>query len=130
MKPIILFDGICNFCHSSIQFIIKRDPNAYFLFSSLQSDIGQSLLKQNKIPFTMDSMILIENGKVYDKSSAVLRICKNLSGLWKYMYIFVIIPLPIRDLIYNIVAKNRYKWFGKKDTCILPNHEIRKRFLS
>lgn len=130
MRPIILFDGVCNFCQSSVQFIIKRDPNAYFMFASLQSDIGQSLLKKNGISSTTDSIILIENGKAYDKSTAVLRICQSLTGFWKYTYVFIILPLPLRDLVYNIVAKNRYKWFGRKENCIIPSPDTRKRFLS
>lgn len=129
MKKLILFDGECNFCDRSVQFIIKRDPKAYFKFSSIQSEIGQSLRKRNNIPQQIDSLVLIDDNKWYCKSSAVLRVCRNLSGLWKICVFFLIVPRPIRDFFYEIIAKNRYKWFGKKDSCMLPASEIRDRFL-
>ena len=113
-----------------VQFIIKRDPKGRFRFTSLQSDIGQSMLKNYYVPSDMDSFILIEDGKVFYKSSAALRICRHLIGAWKLLYIFIFIPAPIRNLFYNIIANNRYKWFGKKDSCMLPSPDIRKRFLS
>ncbi|MEK3887574.1 thiol-disulfide oxidoreductase DCC family protein [Bacillus sp. FSL K6-3431] len=130
MKPVILFDGVCNFCDSSVQFIIKRDPNSYFHFTSLQSPIGQSLLKEYNVPANIDSMVLIENDKLFYRTSASLRICGRLTGLWKLLYIFLLIPPPIRNIFYHIIAKNRYKWFGKKDSCTLPSPDIKKRFLS
>ncbi|MBS4177559.1 thiol-disulfide oxidoreductase DCC family protein [Lederbergia citrea] len=130
MNPVILFDGDCNFCDSSVQFIINRDPVGYFHFTSLQSEIGQSLLIKYNVPPHMDSIILIEDGKVSYKTSAALRICKHLNSPWKLFYIFIVIPAPIRNLLYNIIAKYRYKWFGKKQSCILPSPNIRKRFLS
>jgi len=126
---VILFDGECNFCDQSVQFIIKRDPQGIYKFASLQSEIGQNLLKQYNIPADIDSFILIDGIKWFGKSSAALHVCKNLSGLWRAFHFLLIIPTPIRDFFYDIIAKNRYKWFGKKDSCLLPSPEIRKRFL-
>jgi predicted DCC family thiol-disulfide oxidoreductase YuxK len=129
MNNIILFDGECNFCDHSVQFIIKRDKKAVYKFASIQSDAGQEILKKHSVPLNIDSIILVEDNKCYYKSTAALRICKNLNGGWKLFYRLLIVPKPLRDYFYSIVAKNRYKWFGKKDSCILPSPEIRKRFL-
>lgn len=131
MKKIVLFDGECNFCDASVQFIIKRDPKGIFSFASLQSDVGQQLVKEYHVPEKIDSLVLIdaENHTFYIKSSAALHICKNLSGLWKTFYIFKGVPRLIRDQVYDFIARNRIKWFGKKDQCTLPSPEIRKRFL-
>ena len=129
MSGIILFDGECNFCEKSVQFIIKRDPNGYFKFASLQSEIGKKLRKKYNVPEHIDSLLLIEQDKWYDKSSAALRICKNLKGFYKISFVFLIIPKPIRDFFYDILAKNRYKWFGKTNHCVIPSQKIRNRFL-
>ncbi|MDF2858739.1 MAG: thiol-disulfide oxidoreductase family protein [Neobacillus sp.] len=129
MARIILFDGVCNLCNSSVQFIIKRDQLAKFQFASLQSEIGQKLLRKYDYNQDLNSFILIEDEKIYIKSSAALRVCMNLNGLWKYLSIFRIIPPSIRDYIYEIIAKNRYKWFGKQETCMIPTPEMKQRFL-
>ncbi|WP_064091707.1 thiol-disulfide oxidoreductase DCC family protein [Rossellomorea aquimaris] len=129
MEKIILFDGECNFCDKSVQFIIKRDPEGHFKFASLQSEIGKRLLERCNSPKDIDSFILIEESDCYFKSSAALRVCKNITGAWKILTIFLVIPKPIRDFFYDIVAKNRYKWFGEKESCMLPSPEERKRFL-
>jgi len=129
MKRIVLFDGECNFCDASVQFILKRDPAAHFLFASLQSETGEHLKQQYQIPDEVDSIVLIEKGKAYTKSSAALHIAKKLDGLWHFLFLFILVPRPIRDAFYDYVAKNRYKWFGKKDSCMLPPPEIRKRFI-
>ncbi|MUK89436.1 DUF393 domain-containing protein [Ornithinibacillus sp. L9] len=129
MNGIILFDGECNFCDRSVQFILKKESEPYYHFSSLQSDAGKELIKEFGIPKNLDSMILIEGDTYFTKSSAALRVCKKLSGYWKLLYGLLIVPKPIRDLFYNILAKNRYKWFGKKDSCMLPSAEVRNRFL-
>lgn len=129
MEKIILFDGECNFCDHSVQFIIKNDPEGRFKFASIQSEIGKKLLNQINVPEDTDSFILIVKDRYYSKSSAALRICKDLKGFWKIFYVFLIVPRPIRDLFYRILAKNRYKWFGKKNSCMLPSPEIRNRFL-
>ena len=129
MNPVILFDGECNFCDSSVQFIIKNDPKGIFHFASLQSDTGQELLKKHHVPSNIDSMILIEGNKVYYKSAAALRICRHLKGAWKLLYAFIIVPRPIRNVAYDFIAKNRYKWFGKKESCMLPSPSVRARFI-
>lgn len=129
MGSIILFDGVCNFCNSSVQFIIKRDPQGFFKFASLQSDIGQEILNKLNIDLDINSMILVEDKNVYMKSTAVLRICRNLTPRWKVLSLFLFIPRPIRDLFYVVIAKNRYKWFGQSEQCMIPSKDIRNRFL-
>jgi predicted DCC family thiol-disulfide oxidoreductase YuxK len=129
MNGIVLFDGICNFCNQSVQFIIKKDPKGYYKFASLQSDIGQKFLEKYKISHDIDSIILIDNEECYFKSSAALHICRNLKGVWKLLYLLLIIPRPLRDFFYEIIAKNRYKWFGKRESCMLPAPGVKERFL-
>ena len=129
MNNIILFDGECNFCDASVQFIIKRDPKAVFSFASLQSEIGKQLLAAYELSDNIDSMVLISDERSHLKSSAALRIAKGLSGIWKLAYIFIIVPRPIRNLFYDFLARNRYKWFGKKNSCAVPSPDVRKRFL-
>lgn len=129
MDGIILFDGECSFCKKSIQFIIKRDLNDYFKFASLQSDVGKELRNNFNIPNDLDSLILIEKGKTYSKSSAVLRICKNLKGIYKLAVVFFIFPKFFRDFFYDRIANNRYKLVSKKNTCVLPSSDIREKFL-
>lgn len=129
-KPIILFDGICNLCYGVVQFIIKHDPNKIFLFTSLQSEAGQNLLKEYQLPTAnFNSFILIQEGKIYDKSSGALKVARQIKGAWSWLYIFIIIPKFIRDGIYKRIAQNRYKWFGKTETCMLPTPELKARFL-
>lgn len=131
MRKIVLFDGECNFCDRSVQFIIKRDPTGIFAFASLKSKVGQQLLRDYHIPDELDSLILIDplNHKYYIKSSAALHISRNLTALWSILYIFKLIPRSIRDKVYDLIARNRIRWFGKKEQCILPSPEIRNRFL-
>jgi predicted DCC family thiol-disulfide oxidoreductase YuxK len=128
-NAIVLFDGICNFCNSSVQFIINRDPKAYFRFASMQGETGQKILRDQQLPDYMGSFVLIENGRTYIRSTAALRICKHLNGIWKIGILFLAIPSPVRDIIYNFIAHNRYKWFGKSDSCMIPSPEERNRFL-
>lgn len=129
MESIILFDGVCNLCHSGVQFIIKRDSRCHFKFASLQSETGQMFLNKYGISKKIDSIIVIENEKVYIKSSAALRISRYLDGYWKYLTILKVLPPFFRDFLYDILAKNRYKWFGKKESCMLPSTEMKNRFL-
>lgn len=129
LQRIILFDGECNFCDQSVQFIIKRDPKGYFKFTSLQSEIGKESLNKYNAPKDIDSFVLIEDNSCYVKSSAALRVCKKLRGAWKLLYVFLVLPKNFRDFFYEIIAKNRYKWFGKKESCRIPSPEERKRFL-
>ena len=130
MNRIILFDGVCQFCDKSVQFILKRDPNGKFSFSSLQSDTGIELRRNHQIPEELDSIILIEGEKYHSKSTAALKIARELRGGWKWLYILIVIPRPIRDVVYDFVARNRLKWFGEKTACELPSPDVRKRFLS
>jgi len=127
---IILFDGVCNLCNSTVTFVIKHDPKGIFKFASLQQYKGQELVYNYDIdPLKVDSIVLIENGKAYTKSSAALRIFKRLKGGYAMLYLFMIIPSFIRDIVYDYIAKNRYKWYGKKDSCMLPAPEFISRFL-
>jgi len=129
-KSIILFDGICNLCNSSVNFIIKNDSKKHFLFASLQSDAAKEILlhfPSNNL--NLNSILLIENGNIYEKSTAALKVSRYLNGGYKVLYAFIIIPKFIRDLVYNLIAKNRYKWFGKKDNCMIPNEIIKDQFL-
>lgn len=130
MKSIVLFDGECNVCNASVQFILKRDAKGYFQFASLQSEMGQSLLKQYGVSPTLNSLVLIDQRKAYTQSTAALKIAKNLNGLWKLCYMAILIPAKLRNQAYNVLANNRYKWFGKKEACLLPTQEQRRRFLS
>jgi predicted DCC family thiol-disulfide oxidoreductase YuxK len=128
--PIILFDGVCNLCSSSVQYIIKRDKRNLFRFASLQSDVGQTILaKHNLSTSALDSFLLVQGGKTYKKSTGALRVAKQLSGLSKLSYAFIIIPEFIRDSVYTFIGNHRYKWFGKKESCWLPTAELRSKFL-
>jgi predicted DCC family thiol-disulfide oxidoreductase YuxK len=129
VEKIILFDGICNFCNASVQFIIKRDPQAQFRFASLQSEVGKKLLTKYKIPEDINSFIFIAGERYYTKSSAALRVCKHLKGFWRLFYVFILVPRPLRDRFYDFIARNRYQWFGKKESCMIPTPDIRNRFL-
>ncbi|MDQ0229792.1 thiol-disulfide oxidoreductase DCC family protein [Metabacillus malikii] len=129
-NPVVLFDGICNFCNEAVQFVIRHDKKEQVLFAALQSDSGQQLLNDYHLPTTdFDSFIFIYDGKVYKKSSAAIKLCTYFGGYWKIAKLFFIIPSRLRDMIYDIIAKNRYKWFGIKQQCMLPSASVRKRFL-
>jgi predicted DCC family thiol-disulfide oxidoreductase YuxK len=132
-SAVVLFDGVCNFCNGSVLFIVDRDPHAYFRFAALQSPVGAELLrKHGREPPTgdPDSILLVEDGKVYERSTAALRIARKMRGAWKLFWIFVIIPRFLRDLVYKFIARNRYKWFGKSDECRVPTPALRARFLA
>jgi len=130
MGGIILFDGVCNFCDSSVQFVIKHDQAAYFQFASIQSDIGQALLAKYNVSENVDSVILIEHGKAYAESTAALRISRKLDGFWPICYLFTLVPPFLRNSVYRVVAKNRYRLFGQKKMCLLPTPSQQKRFLN
>lgn len=130
MKRIIFYDGACSFCHRGVAFIVKRDKSQVFSFASLQSDVAKDLLMHAQVPHDVDSIVLLEGNRTYIKSTAVFKICRHLRGLWKLGVVFLVLPKVFRDLCYDIVAKNRYKWFGKSKRCALPPKEARKRFLS
>jgi predicted DCC family thiol-disulfide oxidoreductase YuxK len=130
MERIILFDGVCNFCNASINFVMDHDPKYQFKFAALQSDFAkEKLAKAGLSTNDFDSVVLIEGDKVYTRSTAALRIARLLSGAWPLMYGFVIVPPFIRNAIYDLVARNRYRWFGKSENCRLPSPEERARFI-
>lgn len=127
--PLILFDGVCNLCNGAVKFIIPRDPQGLFHFASLQSDFGQALLSKHNIEGQpLDSLILLDHHHMYLKSDAVLRIARELSKPWPLFSGFRLIPRPLRDGLYDLVARHRYRVFGKKDTCMIPAKGIRDRF--
>jgi predicted DCC family thiol-disulfide oxidoreductase YuxK len=129
-NPIVLFDGVCNLCNGSVQFLIRRDPGARFRFASLQSPAGERLRDELGIDRrAVDSVILVEDGRWYKESDAALRIARGLGGLWKALGILRLIPRPLRDGLYRLIARNRYRWFGKTEACWLPTPELRGRFL-
>ncbi len=130
-KKIILFDGVCNLCNNAIQFIIKRDHKDIFRYAALQSELGQQLTKERGIDTQLvDSMILLEPGVAYFvKSDAALEISKEFGGLWGLLQVFSWLPASLRNPIYDLVARNRYKWFGKKDQCMVPTPELQAKFL-
>ena len=127
---IILFDGVCNFCNASVNFIIARDKKYIFRFTALQSDPGEELQRKFLLdPKDLSSFILIEGDKYYKKTTAALRVAKDLGFPWNLCYVLVIIPPVIRNIAYNIIAKYRYKWFGKRDACRVPSAKEKERFL-
>jgi predicted DCC family thiol-disulfide oxidoreductase YuxK len=142
MEAVVLFDGVCNFCDASVNFIIRRDRAGYFKFAPLQSDDGRRLANEygfesaaakdtntsDLIP--IDSVILVEGGQAYTHSTAALRILKRLGAPWSWFYALIIVPRPLRDRLYKLFARYRYRIFGRKDECMLPSPEVRARFLT
>jgi predicted DCC family thiol-disulfide oxidoreductase YuxK len=126
---IVLFDGVCHFCSGAVAFILKRDRRGYFRFAALQSEAGRRLLADGPAPANADSLVLIENGRYYTQSDAVLRIARRLHGLWKLTAVGFAVPRPLRDALYRYVARRRYRWFGRREACMLPTAEQRERFL-
>ena len=128
-ERIVLFDGICNYCNAMINFAIRNDKKAILKFAPLQSEAGKRLKEEYKITPGVDSVIFIENGKVYSHSVAAIRIARYLRWPAKALYGFIVVPKFIRQPIYKWIARNRYKWFGKKEACMIPTHDVRVRFL-
>lgn len=129
-RSLVLFDGLCNLCNGAVNFIIDRDPGARLAFAPLQSPTGLSTLHQLGFPTdVLSSVVLVENGKSYTRSTAALRIARHLGGLWPLIFVLVLIPRPLRDLIYDWIARNRYRWFGRRDSCRMPSPEIAGRFM-
>lgn len=126
---IVLFDGVCNFCATSVQFIIRHDKTNSLKFASLQSALGQELLTKYNMSKDLEGVVFIENNKAYFKSAAAFKIVRYFGGFWRILNVFPILPLFVTDFGYDIIAKNRYRWFGKKDSCMIPSPEIRSRFL-
>jgi len=128
-KSIVLFDGICNLCNASVQFILKKDREEQFLFASLQSDAAKKILLHYKEKKIGDSIVLIQNGQVYQKSVAVLKISKHLKWPWNMFSVAEYLPESLNNKFYDLVAKHRYKWFGRKDQCIMMIPEYKNRFI-
>lgn len=129
-NAIVLFDGVCNLCNTSVNVIINRDPEGFFKFASLQSAEADQLLERcSAPPRSLESIVLIEDGNCYSRSTAVLRIARRLSGAWPLLFGFIIVPRPVRDTLYNWIARNRYDWFGRQDSCRVPTPELNDRFL-
>ena len=129
-SSIVLFDGVCNFCEGSVRFIIDRDPKGTFRFASLQSPFASEILqKHGRDPEELTSVVLVEHDRIYTKSGSALRIARRLRFPWFLLWSFMVLPPFIRDIVYDYIARNRYKWFGKKEECMIPTPEIRERFL-
>ena len=129
MERLVLFDGVCNFCNSAVNFIIRHDGEKKFKFAPLQSEIGQQMQSKYSIGEDVDSIILVENERAYTHSTAGLRVAKGLGGVWSLGYVFMIVPAFVRDFFYRLFAKYRYRLFGRQEACMLPTPDVRERFL-
>jgi predicted DCC family thiol-disulfide oxidoreductase YuxK len=131
-KKIILFDGVCNLCNASVQYIIKKDKKDVFRFVALQSDLGQKITKHIGVDTSnLDSIILYEPGKAYYyKAEAALKIATSFGGFYSILKLFTFIPNAISNTVYDYIAKNRYKWYGKKESCMIPTPELKSKFLA
>ena len=130
--PVVLFDGVCNFCNDSVNFIIDRDPRATFRFAALQSEAARAIFAQTGrtlAPGDPESIVVFDRGRLLERSSAVLRIVAGLRGAWPLLGVLRVVPRPLRDVVYSWFAARRYRWFGKTETCRVPSPEIRGRFL-
>lgn len=129
-RPIVIFDGVCNFCNGAVNFIIKRDPTGRFAFAPLQSPVGQELLEKHGLAMVdEDTVLLLKDGQCFERTDAVLEITKDLTGFWHWFRVLKVLPKPCRDYFYRVFARNRYRLFGKRDTCIVPSASVRERFL-
>ena len=129
-KPVILFDGVCNLCNSSVNFVIDRDPDGIFQFAALQSESASTLMERHGIGHGLDTIVLLEDDRVYDRSTAALRIARRLNGGWPVLYVAIVIPKFLRDSVYRFIARNRYRWFGRSENCRVPTPALKARFLS
>lgn len=129
-KAVILFDGVCNFCNAAVNFVIRHDRRDHFRFAPLQSEAGRALQMEYGVdPSALSTFVLVENGKAYGRSTAALKVARRLGFPMNMTYAFIIVPRAIRDMAYNFVARNRYKWFGKKEVCMVPDERVRRKFL-
>ncbi len=128
--PVLLFDGVCNLCNGSIQFIIPRDPAGTLRFAPLQSELGQRVRKATGLsPDDLETVVLVDDGKAYTKSDAAIRVAEHLGGIYRLLSLGRVVPRGVRDRIYDFVAANRYDWFGRKDQCMLPDDDVSDRFI-
>lgn len=129
-RPVVLFDGVCNVCNATVQFILRHDRKEKFLFASLQGEYGRKVLETHHLPSdNFSSFLLADGDRIFAKSTGALELCRRLGGGWKILYAFILIPTPFRDAVYGYVARNRYRWFGKQDTCYMPTPALKRRFL-
>lgn len=129
-ERVIVFDGVCKFCNAFVNFVMKRDSGELFKFGTLQSPPAQDILTQLHLSTRdYETFLLLENGKVFTKSTAALKILRCLDGLWPWLYAFIVIPRPLRDLVYSVIARHRYQWMGKSETCRVPSPKERARFI-
>ena len=129
-EPVVLFDGVCNLCNGAVNFIIDRDPTALFRFASLQSDFGQRELHRLGLPGdVLETIIVLEDGQASSRSTAALRIARRLGFPWSLAYGLIVVPRPVRDWAYDVIARNRYRWFGKQESCRVPTAELKERFV-
>ena len=130
-KAVVLFDGLCRFCSGSVGFILRRDAGQRFNFAPLQSSVAEQLLEGfDRSSEEMDSLVLVEDGRYWTRSTAALKIVRQLSGLWPLLFVLILVPRPLRNMCYDLFARNRYRWFGKYDRCFVPTAEERERFLA
>ena len=128
---VVLFDGVCNLCNGSVRFIIAHDPAAHFRFAALQSEAARRLLSESGLNDQLaDSVALIECGRVFTRSTAALHIARRLCFPWPLLYTLIVVPRTLRDAVYNLIARHRYGWFGKRDACMVATPELRTRFLT
>jgi predicted DCC family thiol-disulfide oxidoreductase YuxK len=128
---LILFDGVCKFCNASVNFVIARDKAARYRYAPLQSELGQGLLRRFGLDTeSFDTFVYVSGGRAHVKSGAALRVASGLGGAWRLLGLLLAIPAPLRDACYGLVARNRYRWFGKRDACMVPSPEVRARFLA
>jgi predicted DCC family thiol-disulfide oxidoreductase YuxK len=129
-KPTIFFDGICNLCSGFVQFMIGIDPGAKFQYASLQSEAGQAMLKQFNMPTQeINTVVLLHQGQIYTHADVALQIARLLGGWYRLFLVFSVFPRPLRNVVYNWIARNRYRWFGKSESCMIPTPELKSRFL-
>jgi predicted DCC family thiol-disulfide oxidoreductase YuxK len=129
-EHVIVFDGICNFCNAFVNFVIDRDSEAVFKFGTLQSPPAQRILTQLHLSTRdYETFLLLEHGKVFTKSTAALKILRRLPGYWSWLYGFIVIPRPLRDLVYRVIARHRYRWMGRSETCRIPSPKEQARFI-
>lgn len=128
--PILLFDGVCNLCNSFVQFVIQRDPEAIYRFAPLQSEIGRELSARAGLPLDeLNTVVLYHNDRFYTHSDVALEVVRRLPGFWSVLYGLNVLPKSLRDSIYNWIARNRYRWFGKRESCMMPTPDLKRRFL-
>ncbi len=133
MARVIVFDGVCNLCNAWVRFVIRHDPHGHFTFAPFQGDAATELLRQRGVQWTApaSSVVLVESDRVYQESTAALRIALGLDGVWPVLARgLMIVPRPVRDAVYRCIARNRFRWFGRRDTCMVPTADVRSRFLS